>query len=117
MSVFSHHPPPLPQRCNYVITRHLLAFGDDPVSLNEKCMHVDVGVQCVNVDVDLDEGYIDVDSYFDIDISFVNVYVDFDVLQDGDGGVLANEESPRLSARFLWAHCQLHAKVFFLLVG
>ena len=32
--------------------------------------------------------------------------------QDGDGGVLANEESTRLSARLFWTHCQLHAKVF-----
>ena len=31
--------------------------------------------------------------------------------QDGDGGVLANEESTRLSARLFWTHCQLHAKV------
>ena len=70
---------PHPQ-CHHVITRHLLAFGDDPVSLNEKCVHVDVYcVYCVNVDVGFDDGYIDVDCYCDFDISFVNVYVDFDV--------------------------------------
>ena len=50
--------------CHHVITRHLLAFGVDPVSLNEKCVHV--VVYCVNVDVDLDDGYIDVYWYFDI---------------------------------------------------
>ena len=69
-------PPPKKKQQNL----HLLAFGDDPVSLNEKCVHVDVYcVYCVNVDVGFDDGYIDVDCYCDFDISFVNVYVDFDV--------------------------------------
>ena len=55
MIEFCHQPHP---PCHHVITRHLLASGVDPVSLNEKCVHV--VVYCVNVDVDLDDGYIDV---------------------------------------------------------
>ena len=70
MIEFCHQPHP---PCHHVITRHLLAFGVDPVSLNEKCVHV--VVYCVNVDIDLDDGYIDVDWYFDIVMFLLSMFM------------------------------------------